>query len=596
MGNSRSKIKVMPLEMTCDEDPSLYVGDVIQKKKKGQIVYVKSGQGKQIWNDDSTYLGSFKDDEIHGNGTITYPNGSIYTGQWNRGVRHGCGKLISVDGSCYEGEWKYDEQDGKGTLHYDNGDYYVGDFKINTLCGNGKLYNSQKQKIYQGEWFNNQFHGKGKYFFTNGKVQFDGNWCQSYAHGIGIHYEEDGKIREFGVFENGVFVKDLVQEIYYVLQDYVNSNQYLYSVDVSNNLVLEDDVLEWVSQTYRSPCGNGVKTPPIRNIVEDNDADVDDDLSINSDVEQEHGLLTSTQRSAFAVSHGSHVKKSVANMSVSPAKKHVFKNPLGTVVTTNPFLVHQTSGQKQLPKVAQDIIKESIATNTFKANISPPGVPISKLGEYVKHKNSENNAKNLRYGDSKVGNKTKNGFFGIGSLFKKKNPIDSATEVVSNPFHAQKEATQRVSNPAFGLGAGVGRVRLNREQHNITQQVSNRNVNNILHLTKDVKETTTENARTPPVVPKLDLNRSKRMIHKKKQFQQQTVVVNNPANALLGVNEKSKEGRAVVNVVSKSVPLDPPDVETSSKMNTLISNGHGAVNPIHNEVPLSGNLLATQIT
>ena len=106
MGAGKSKVRIMPLEVIDDTDPNYYVGQVKEKKKNGEIVFIRSGSGKQTWRDKSMYLGNFKEDQMNGNGTITYPNGSIYSGNWLNGVRHGKGKLISTEGSSYDGEWK----------------------------------------------------------------------------------------------------------------------------------------------------------------------------------------------------------------------------------------------------------------------------------------------------------------------------------------------------------------------------------------------------------------------------------------------------------------------------------------------------------
>ena len=82
MGLSKSKIKVMPLSAVDTNDPYYYVGNVKKKWVQGNIKYIRSGSGKQIWRDNSTYLGDFTDDTMNGTGTITYPDGSIYVGMW----------------------------------------------------------------------------------------------------------------------------------------------------------------------------------------------------------------------------------------------------------------------------------------------------------------------------------------------------------------------------------------------------------------------------------------------------------------------------------------------------------------------------------
>lgn len=74
---------------------------------------------------------------LHGHGQYLYANGSVYVGNFRRGLRHGQGRFKYVDGSHYDGEWKSNYRHGYGK--YANGD------------------------IYQGMWFSNKKHGIGNY-------------------------------------------------------------------------------------------------------------------------------------------------------------------------------------------------------------------------------------------------------------------------------------------------------------------------------------------------------------------------------------------------------------------------------------------------
>ena len=52
----------------------------------------------------------------HGYGKYTYnqAEGSLYEGQWTRGIRNGQGKLTFKDGSFYRGTFKDEKMDGYG--------------------------------------------------------------------------------------------------------------------------------------------------------------------------------------------------------------------------------------------------------------------------------------------------------------------------------------------------------------------------------------------------------------------------------------------------------------------------------------------------
>ena len=60
---------------------------------------------------DVKFIGEFKDGifedrQPNGQGTITYPNGRKYVGEWKNGKYNGQGKETFPDGSKYVGEFK----------------------------------------------------------------------------------------------------------------------------------------------------------------------------------------------------------------------------------------------------------------------------------------------------------------------------------------------------------------------------------------------------------------------------------------------------------------------------------------------------------
>lgn len=94
----------------------------------------------------------------HGFGTIVYPNGDGYTGQWFRGGRSGKGDYTYSDGSFYSGEWDGGMRAGDGMMKYNDG------------------------SSYEGEWFNDQRHGWGKYEFENGDI-YEGQFVHGKMQG-----------------------------------------------------------------------------------------------------------------------------------------------------------------------------------------------------------------------------------------------------------------------------------------------------------------------------------------------------------------------------------------------------------------------------
>ncbi len=72
--------------------------------------------------------------------TIDIPVEGIYTGQLRGMTFHGYGKYESyaVGGTSYEGEWENGVFHGQGTLTFANGSKLVGEFKDGNIHGIGK--------------------------------------------------------------------------------------------------------------------------------------------------------------------------------------------------------------------------------------------------------------------------------------------------------------------------------------------------------------------------------------------------------------------------------------------------------------------------
>jgi hypothetical protein len=79
-----------------------------------------------------TYVGEFKDNSFHGQGTYTYADGDEYSGKWSRGKKHGRGTLTFADGSGkIVGEWKDGSPFGSATFIFPLGDEVEGYWNYN---------------------------------------------------------------------------------------------------------------------------------------------------------------------------------------------------------------------------------------------------------------------------------------------------------------------------------------------------------------------------------------------------------------------------------------------------------------------------------
>ena len=73
------------------------------------------------------------------------------------GIISGIGTFYFEDMRKYEGQWKNNKMHGYGTIIWPGGDIYEGEFKEDKKCGFGVFYN--QNKIYMANWKNNKPEG-----------------------------------------------------------------------------------------------------------------------------------------------------------------------------------------------------------------------------------------------------------------------------------------------------------------------------------------------------------------------------------------------------------------------------------------------------
>ena len=77
------------------------------------------------------YEGEFKNNEMHGRGTLTYPDGSVHlNAEWANGQRVGSeGEFRFRAGHTYTGNWAHSTFNDAGCFTYAEGDKYDGTWK-----------------------------------------------------------------------------------------------------------------------------------------------------------------------------------------------------------------------------------------------------------------------------------------------------------------------------------------------------------------------------------------------------------------------------------------------------------------------------------
>lgn len=104
------------------------------------------------YKDGSIYYGALENGKpADGQGTMIYPSGNRYDGEYRDGDRNGCGTFNFSNGRRYIGQFEADQFSGKGTWILETGERYIGEFK------------------------NNQCSGKGTFIFFNGSTK-SGIW------------------------------------------------------------------------------------------------------------------------------------------------------------------------------------------------------------------------------------------------------------------------------------------------------------------------------------------------------------------------------------------------------------------------------------
>ena len=99
----------------------------------------------------STYEGALVTGHMHGQGTYTFADGSVYTGEFRNGDFEGFGIKTYADGGRYEGGWQTGNFHGQGTYTWANGDVYAGEFRNGDFEGFGiKTFANGSRVV--GQW------------------------------------------------------------------------------------------------------------------------------------------------------------------------------------------------------------------------------------------------------------------------------------------------------------------------------------------------------------------------------------------------------------------------------------------------------------
>ena len=115
-------------------------------KLDGTLARGEVSGGATLVYGGSTYIGTFRHFEPHGQGFFQYSDGSMYEGSLDNDAYQGPGILLEADRSRYEGEWVAGRRDGQGRATFAMGGSY------------------------DGHWHNDRFDGLGTVVYIGGRT------------------------------------------------------------------------------------------------------------------------------------------------------------------------------------------------------------------------------------------------------------------------------------------------------------------------------------------------------------------------------------------------------------------------------------------
>ncbi|XP_048366874.1 ALS2 C-terminal-like protein isoform X2 [Sphaerodactylus townsendi] len=149
---------------------------------------------------NAAYEGEWCLGKPHGKGTLMWPNGRNYVGDFKEGLEHGFGICLIPCASgdcydCYKCHWQEGKMSGYGICEYGNEMVYKGYFKDNLRHGFGILENPSSAKgpfKYTGHWENGKRSGYGIWDDHERSERYIGMWHEDQRHGPGIVVTQSG--------------------------------------------------------------------------------------------------------------------------------------------------------------------------------------------------------------------------------------------------------------------------------------------------------------------------------------------------------------------------------------------------------------------
>uniref|UniRef100_A0A3P9C260 Alsin Rho guanine nucleotide exchange factor ALS2 n=1 Tax=Maylandia zebra TaxID=106582 RepID=A0A3P9C260_9CICH len=140
---------------------------------------------------DAQYTGSWLAGRVHGRGTMKWPDGRLYKGNFKNGLEDGSGKLARNSSSVFIGQWVHDKKTGYGV--YD--DITRNMETQNKVSSNGRftVVDIGPGEKYMGMWLDDQRHGSAV-VITQHSVYFEGTFRENKMSGPGLLMSDDDTV------------------------------------------------------------------------------------------------------------------------------------------------------------------------------------------------------------------------------------------------------------------------------------------------------------------------------------------------------------------------------------------------------------------
>jgi hypothetical protein len=197
----------------------------VYRYEGGMLAGVMSGRGTLSLPDGSTVSGDWQNG-VDWRGTLTLPDGGTvsghyqngsfddqvvifsskgmhYKGQGQQGIPSGVGTASWPSGVRYEGHWLNGKESGSGVMNYVSvgRPKYEGEFRDGKRNGHGVL-SFEDGGRFEGEWTDDSLNGHGSMDSPKG-FHFVGEFSDGKMHGTGTMISSDGSRYE-GEWRNGV--------------------------------------------------------------------------------------------------------------------------------------------------------------------------------------------------------------------------------------------------------------------------------------------------------------------------------------------------------------------------------------------------------